>query len=226
MRRRSTGSVVPTQERGSLAPAALRQRTARYSDLRLWLGIALLVGSTVAGYALLSRSEDTVTVWRATRDLAPGTPPTGLEQVEVSREVAAGGYARPGDVLDGRLRWPVAADGLLPLAALDSAPRTDSRQVTVPVDPLHAPVALEAGDVVDVWTTPRPDAAAAEGRQPTLVLRAAVVTSVAVDAIGIGGEIAVVLEVPSGVVPAVVAATRTGVVDLVAVPAASVEFVS
>lgn len=226
MRRRTTGSAVSMEERGSIAPAATRQGTARYSDLRLWLGILLLVGSTSAGYLLLSRGEDTVTVWRATRDLAPGTPPTGLEQVEVSREVAGAGYARPGDVLEGRLRWPIATDGLLPLAALDTAPRPDTRHVTVPVDPLHAPVALQAGDIVDVWSMPRPDAGTGDARAPDLVLPAAIVTSVAGDAIGIGGEIAVVLEVPAGVVAAVVAATRTGVVDLVAVPATSGELVS
>ena len=83
------------------APAAARQRTARASDLRLWLGILLLVGSTTAGYLLLSRGEDTVTVWRVTRDLAPGAAPTSLERVSVSRDVAGQGYARPGDVLTG-----------------------------------------------------------------------------------------------------------------------------
>ena len=87
-------------------------------------------------------------------------------------------------------------------------------------------MALAAGDIVDVWSMPRPDSALSEGVEPALVLPAAVVTSVAEDAIGIGGEIAVVLEVPADVVPSVVAATRTGVVDLVAVPATSAELVS
>jgi hypothetical protein len=87
-------------------------------------------------------------------------------------------------------------------------------------------VALQAGDVVDVWSMPRPDATASDGAEPDLVLPAAVVASVAEDSIGIGGEIAVVLEVPSEVVAAVVSATRTGVVDLVAVPATSAELVS
>lgn len=208
------------------APAATRQRTARFSDLRLWLGILLLVGSTAAGSLLLSRGEDTVTVWRTTRDLAPGIAPTGLEPVAVSPDLAGEGYARPGDVLEGHLRWPITSGGLLPLAALDAAPRPKTRQVTVPVDPLHAPVALQSGDLVDVWSMPRPDGGSPGGQSPSLVLPAAVVTSVAEDAIGIGGEIAVVLEVPAAVVASVVAATRTGVVDLVAVPATGAELAS
>jgi hypothetical protein len=84
-------------------------------------------------------------------------------------------------------------------------------------------VALQSGDLVDVWSMPRPDGGAAAGGEPALVLPSAVVTSVAADSIGIGGEIAVVLEVPSAVVAAVVAATRSGVVDLVAVPATAAE---
>ena len=223
MRRWTSRGAAQAQDRATAAPAATRQRTARYSDLRLWLGILLLVGSTVAGYLLLSQGEDTVTVWRATRDLAPGTPPTALEQVAVSREVAGEGYARPGDELVGRLRWPIPAGGLVPLAALGDESRTDAREVTVPVDPLHAPVALQEGDIVDVWSMPRPDSASAEGRAPVLVLPAAVVASLAADAIGIGGEIAVVLEVPTDVVASVVAATRSGVIDLVAVPATGAE---
>jgi hypothetical protein len=221
MRRWASTGVVQAQGPATTAPAAIRQRTARYSDLRLWLGLLLLVGSTAAGYLLLSQGEDTVTVWRATRDLAPGAPPTGLEPVAVSREVAGEGYARPGDVLVGRLRWPIPTGGLVPLVALEDGSRADAREVTVPVDPLHAPVALEAGDIVDVWSMPRSDSGAAEGSAPALVLPNAVVASVAADAIGIGGEIAVVLEVPTDVVAAVVAATRSGVVDLVAVPATS-----
>lgn len=223
MRRWTTSRAGSAEGRPATAPVAARQRPARFSDLRLWLGILLLVGSTAAGSLLLSRGEDTVTVWRATRDLSPGAPPTGLEQVAVSHDVAGAGYARPGDVLVGRLRWPIATGGLLPLAALDAPTRDDTRQVTVPVDPLHAPVALQAGDRVDVWSMPRPESGAPDGPGPRLVLPAAVVTSVAADSIGIGGEIAVVLEVPSGVVASVVAATRSGVVDLVAVPATSAE---
>lgn len=226
MRRWAARHAGLADGRATAAPAATRQRLARYSDLRLWLGILLLVGSTAAGYLLLAQGDDSVTVWRATRDLAPGTPPTGLEPVSVSREVAGDGYARPGDPLAGRLRWPVPTGGLVPLAALDTAPRTDAREVTVPVDPLHAPVNLQAGDIVDVWSMPRPDSAASDGRAPALVLPAAIVTSVAEGSIGIGGEIAVVLEVPTDVVASVVAATRSGVVDLVAVPATGAELVS
>jgi hypothetical protein len=128
----------------------------------------------------------------------------------------------------GRLRWPIGSGELIPRGALDDGAGPAIRRVTVPVDPLHAPAALQPGDVVDVWSMPRPDTAVdpARGLEPALVLPAAVVASVAEDALGLGGEVGVVLEVPLDVVPSVVAATRTGVVDLVAVPATSPELQS
>jgi hypothetical protein len=139
--------------------------------------------------------------------------------------VAGDRYAGPGRESAGRLRWPIEAGGLIPLAALDDRPRATTRHVTVPVDPLHAPAALQVGDIVDVWSMPRPDALAGAvgGLEPVLVLPAAAVAAVAEDALGLGGEMGVVLEVPVAIVPSVVAATRTGVVDLVAVPATSPE---
>ncbi len=201
MRRWTSRGAAQAQDRATAAPAATRQRTARYSDLRLWLGILLLVGSTAAGYLLLSQGEDTVTVWRATRDLAPGTPPTALEQVAVSREVAGDGYARPGDALVGRLRWPIPAGGLVPLAALgDRVPHRRSRG-----DGARRPAARTGGTaggrhrrrVVDAAARLRGGRAAAPRcwscRPPSS-------PRVAADAIGIGGEIAVVLEVPTDVV--------------------------
>lgn len=198
------------------APAAVRQRRARLGDLRLWSGVALLAVCAVVGFAWVGGDEGTVTVWRATRDLGAGSAPADLEAVQVASEVAAAGYLGPVDDLDGRLRWPVAAGELLPAGSLAVPTDADMRQVTVPVDPLHAPVGLVAGDVVDAWVTPRSDTASA--LDAGLVLSGALVSAVSTDAIGLGGELGIVLEVPVADVPRVVAAARGGVLDLVAVP--------
>jgi hypothetical protein len=207
------------------APAAVRQRRARLGDLRLWAGVVLLAVCALVGFAWVGGDDDTVTVWRAARDLGAGSAPTDLEAVQVASEVAAAGYLRPSDDLDGRLRWPVAAGELLPAGSL-AVPTTaaDMRQVTVPVDPLHAPVGLVAGDVVDAWVTPRSDTASAV--DAGLVLGGAIVSAVSTDALGLGGELGIVLEVPAEDVPRIVAAARGGVLDLVAVPQGSQEATS
>ena len=216
----------------SATPArAIRLGRARWSDLRLWGGVALMLTCVVGGAVLLGHEEETVTVWRASRDLSAGTVPSvvagDVEAVQVGAEVARAGYAgldlRAGEDGSGRLRWPVAAGELVPRSALAPARDVDVRLVTVPVDPGHAPVGLLPGDIVDAWATPRSDAGAIDRAEPALVLAAASVADVSADSLGIGGELAVVLRVPAEDAGRVVAAARTGVVDLVAVPITSQE---
>lgn len=94
-----------------------------------------------------------------------------------------------------------------------------TRRVTVAVDPLHAPADLQPGDLVDVWSTPRDPVGVSS--LPAPVLSGVAVASVSPDGMGLGGEIGVALDVPVGDVPATVAALRSGVLDLIAVPVSS-----
>ena len=89
--------------------------------------------------------------------------------------------------------------------------------VTVPVDPLHAPTNLAPGDRVDVWATPS-DGAQTASVSPVLALGSVLVVAAGGEDVGLGGEIAVVLEVPADQVHIVVAAVRAGSIDLAAVP--------
>ncbi len=206
----------------ALRPAR-RLHRARVGDLRLWAGLALLVVSMVVGATLLSTGDDTVTVWRASRDLSAGSAPADLEPVAVSRHVAGDRYVGAGAEAAGVLRWPVQAGELLPRAALTEPIAAATREVTVPVDPMHAPAGLQSGDIVDMWSTSR-DSASADAQPravPVLVLAAVRVTALAGGDVGISGELGVVLEVPADDVSEVVAASRAGVTDLVAVPLAS-----
>lgn len=155
-------------------------------------------------------------MWRAARDLSAGAVPHDVEAISIPRAVGADLYVEAPTMIDAPLRWPVAQGELVPVTALATS-AAPMRRVTVPVDPLHAPVGLLPGDVVDVWAS----SSAAVGAMPTpprLVLPAAVVVAVSDEGLGLGGELAVVLEVPSDDVPAAVAATRSGAVDLTAVP--------
>ncbi len=199
---------------GRSEPTGLRQGRAGLSDLRLWAGVGLLVLSVVAGALLMGRTDRTVTVWRATRDLGVGAIPASLEPVAVPAEWADGTYISAASAPDGRLRWPVPAGALVPAAAMAESAPADLRRVTVPVDPLHAPVDLQVGDLVDVWWTAGDDRAATAAG-PELVLASVPVFGVTSDAVGLGGEQAVVLEVPTAEVAALVRASRSGRIDLV-----------
>ena len=210
--------AVLTSQLTSQVPAK-RLRIVRWRDLRLWVGLAIMVVAMFAGAFLLSRGEQTTTVWRASSDLSIGSVPLATP-VTVALGEAQDQYLPAGEPLTGQLRWPVAAGDLIPRGALGYAPLLDARLVTLPVDPLHAPVNLATGDIVDIWSTPA-EVAGGITAKPVLVFSRVTVAEAAVDAVGIGGEIAVVVEVPADGAAQLVAAARSGLIDLVAVPITS-----
>ena len=214
----SRGARTEDASRTAIAAAqpARRLRRAGIGDLRLWLGLVLVIGSVLLGARLLGAEDDTVLVLRATRDLAVGSPLGGLASVRVDRAAAGDGYLVEPPA-DGVLRWPIAAGELVPKSAVGEAFVEQVREVTIPVDPLHAPPGLQLGDLVDIWSSPRES----EPGEPSLVLAGVTVAAVPADELGIGGDMGVVLAVPADRVANVVLASRAGVVDLVAVPVRS-----
>ena len=104
---------------------------------------------------------------------------------------------------------------LLPAGALgdDAQHAPPAHLMAVPVQSGHLPPGVDRGDLVDVYVTPH-DAAARR------VLASATVVDVADAGAGLrdpGADVTVVLQVPDGEVPDVVAAVRSGDVDLVGV---------
>ena len=199
-------------------PSAARMNRMRWRDVRLWVGLALILVSMIAGARLLSGPDGAALVWRASADLARGGVPVA-EPVQVQLGDAAADYL-PADVpINGRMLIAVPAGALIPARAVGDPPRGEVREVTVPVDPLHAPVGLAAGDRVDVWATPTdPADTGLAPAAPALVLPQVLVVAADREALGVGGEIPVVLEVPTAQVPPLVLALRTGDIDLTAVP--------
>ena len=202
-----------------------RQRQLPWRDARLWAGLALVLVSTLAGALVLGRDDGAVQVWRATRDLAPGALPEA-EPVRVVIDGDASAYVPASEPLSGHVVTPVAAGALIPASALRADPGPGVRRVTVPISAAHAPIGLAPGDRVDVWSSPgdAPGGAAPGSAlgtappAPALVLASVTVRAVAADALGLGGELPVALEVEQREAGLLVAAMRTGVVDLVAVP--------
>ena len=186
----------------------------RMRDVRLWLGLVLVAVGMLAGWRILATHDDTVTAWRATRDLSAGSALHDVEPVQVPRSLAVGLLSIAPDPAD-ITRWPVPAGSLLSVAAVDDAatPLVATRAVSLAVDPRHLPVGLSAGDRVDVWSSDTEGA-----RPPVLVLASAQVRDLAQDTGGLSGDAAVLLDVPRDRVGDVVAAAHSGALDLVAVP--------
>lgn len=215
-----------TRTGGSRGRATVRMTRPRWSDARVWAAAGLLAVAAILGGLLMGREGGTVLVMQAPRDLAAGAPVVDLGVIAVPSGLA-GPYLTPDGAQEALasgavLRWPLTAGELVPAGALAGGATEASRLVSVPVDPLHAPAGLEVGDVVDVWVTDRGEAGLASGPStPELVLGAVRVTAVVTDGVGFAGGWGVELAVPQAQVERVVAASRTGVLDLVTVPAGS-----
>jgi len=138
-------------------PAATRATRPGWRDPRLWIGVAIVAISIVAGSRLLAAADDSVAVWAATTDLAVGDDVTGddlearqvrfVDAADLDRYVAVD-QALPADA---RLLRGVGAGELLPRAALGSADETGVLQLPISVEPTLVPDGVGAGSVVSVY---------------------------------------------------------------------------
>ncbi len=193
-----------------------RRPARRWSDLRLWAGVAVLIASMFIGARLVSSDEGGRPVWRASANMSVGSTPTQVDVVMVSDQELAQLYIGADQPLTGTLRWPITAGELIPLSAIAPPQPLDVRALTVPVDEVHMPVELAAGDRVDVWAT-------SEGGIATLISPAVLVDDVSRESVGMGGQVAVVLSIPTREVSPLVVAINTAEIDLVRVPLTSQE---
>ena len=150
------GDVSRTPRPSDVPPAA-RSATRGWRDPRLWVGVALVAGSVVAGARLLAAADDTTAVWAAADDLSAGEVVTADDltatQVRFADLADAGRYLAVADELPDELTLTRAlgAGELVPAGAL-GAP-TDGEQVSVsislPAD--QVPTDVTSGSRVDVW---------------------------------------------------------------------------
>ncbi|MPQ99816.1 flagellar biosynthesis protein FlgA [Modestobacter sp. I12A-02628] len=175
-------SATRTNDPGDLGgPVPRRVRPPRWLDLRLVLGVLLVLGSVLVGARVVTAADATVPVWAAAGDLAAGTVLSvdDLVAVSVRLDDAAGAYLSTSTRPEGRpLARAVRSGELVPRSALEGA--STEVQLALPVQAGFAPPGLTRGQVVDVYAVA--DAAtgatgAADGGV-TLVLAGATVQSV------------------------------------------------
>ena len=205
------------------SPPARRVGPGR-RDVRLALGVLLVLASVVVGARVVTTADDRVAVWSVTAALAEGTTLTADDLAATPVAVNdLSAYAVTAESIVGqRLSRDLGAGELVPRAALAVTSGADRRLVTVPVDPLHAPPALARGERVDVYVSPRDGSSVGAGVEvlPALVLAKALVADPgSVDAGGASDQVGVVLDVSAADADRAVAAARGGEVDLVRVGA-------
>jgi hypothetical protein len=154
-------SVPQVSAEPAPGPTPRRVRPPRWLDLRLVLGVLLVLGSVLLGARVVSAADATVPVWAVVADLAAGTELSGddLVAVDVRLDSAAAAYLSTGTRPEGRtLARAVRAGELLPRSALENP--AELVQVALPVQAGYVPPGLERGQVVDVYALADPAAGA------------------------------------------------------------------
>lgn len=194
--------------------------TPGWRDPRLWVGIALVTGSVVAGARVFASVDDTTEVWAAAGELAPGQVLTADDLTRVPVRFAddkdAARYVSVEDRFpsDVTLARGLGEGELVPRAALGSDEASATTALPLALPPEAVPGSISAGSRVDVWIVP--DEADAEASQ---VLEDVAVIDVPRDAGGFAASSSqqVVLAVPrteDEVIAEVLAASRTDAVRI------------
>jgi hypothetical protein len=180
----SATSVAPAAGRTEATPGGpvpRRVRPPRWLDLRLVLGVLLVLGSVLLGARVVTAADATVPVWSAAGDLAAGTlvGEADLVAVSVRLDDAASAYLASSTHPEGRvLGRAVRAGELLPRSALEES--TGLVQLALPVQSGYVPPSLARGQVVDVYAVADPSVGATgqTGGDVTLVVSRAPVQAV------------------------------------------------
>lgn len=134
------------------SPGVRRIRTPGWLDLRLVLGVVLVVAAVSAGAIVVAGADRTAPVLAVTHDLGAGAR-IGAADVQVVRvRLPDDGTARylqaRQDALGKQLNRSMARGELLPAAAVADAPARTT--LSVPLGDGAAP-RLHAGDRIEVW---------------------------------------------------------------------------
>ena len=148
----------PSRTSGGLdVPPATRATRPGWRDPRLWIGVALVTGSVVAGARILAGADDMTQVWSASTDLVAGQT-VGADDLEATRvrfgdDVDRERYLAVGEELPAALTLtrPLAAGELVPASALGEATDEDAVAVSIAVAAEHVPPDVVRGSRVDVW---------------------------------------------------------------------------
>lgn len=170
--------------------AAVSSRPTRASarpDLRLILGIILVLASIVGVWFTVQAARTTAPAYVATRTIVPGEAVTAdvVRSVEVSLGGLSESYLSTADVESGLVATRTIEVGeLVPAAAVGSADAARTTRVVVR-SAVDVPASVAAGTVVEVWAAPQRERGVYDA--PRILVADATVVSVARDESMIGG---------------------------------------
>jgi hypothetical protein len=195
-------------------------KSRRSHDPRMWLGILLLIGSTIFGQTIFTRASARTPAVSIVSDIAAGSmireSDISISQVAVPNPDSL--LAIPSEVIGKFAAVDLVAGDLITKHSITAGAASDSRLVSVPIRAGHLPL-LAHGSKVDVWMTPATDGVALPG-PAQLIIPSAVLDAVP-NVSDQGMDTSVTLQITDIQVQALVQAMRDGVIDLVAIPSSS-----
>ena len=129
--------------------------TTRRLDLRLIIGIAIVVITAFAGFALVTAADNTTTVYVAAKSLTPGhvLQKSDLVLTDVKLGKSSLAYLDASGLTQGAVvTKAVSAGELVPISAVGTAKQVATTNVVVQLDvPLSSDAVV--GSNVDVWAS-------------------------------------------------------------------------
>jgi hypothetical protein len=181
-------------------------------NLRLAFGILLICTSFVSAYLLSSSTNRMVTVWSATKDLAPGSliKDGDIKQAQVLMPNNAQFYLDGmNSILGSYVIRPIGAEELIPAYAVTTEPISDLREVPISIPINRMPFQIKTGQIVDVYAVPKQQISLTQENlksKAALLLSSAGISGIDSESGKLGGEIAVTLLVPVQLVNELVSA--------------------
>ncbi|MFM1937439.1 MAG: hypothetical protein RLZZ320_297 [Actinomycetota bacterium] len=181
-------------------------------NLRLAFGILLICTSFVSAYLLSSSTNRMVTVWSATKDLAPGSliKDEDIKQTQVLMPNNAQFYLDGmNSILGSYVIRPIGAEELIPAYAVTTEPISDLREVPISIPINRLPYQIKTGQIVDVYAVPKQQTALIQESlksKAALLLSSVGISGIDSESGKLGGEIAVTLLVPVQLVNELVSA--------------------
>lgn len=158
---------------------SVRPAHAFWSDVRFFIGIALVAASIAAVWFIVTSARETAPTLQTTRTIVVGEVLTSADfrTVDVGLGVLADDYLTPAELAPGLIATrTIPAGELLPRTA--TAPADSARTTTVVIDSAAAvPESIEAGSLVELWSA-APQADARGFETPAVLVSAATVAAV------------------------------------------------
>ena len=127
----------------------------RRLDLRLIIGVVIVIATALAGFALVSAADNTTSVYTAAKSLSPGhvIKDSDLVLTDVKLGKSSSAYLGAKELTQGAVvTKAVAAGELVPLSAVGTAKQVATTNVVVQLDlPLSSDAVV--GSTVDVWAS-------------------------------------------------------------------------